>query len=240
VDHVPFRKVAKSKNAQSRLSGETLVQKNDNYLFWYLLITVIIWAIVINTGFKVIRNVTRSATNMNIMKLFKREEEDKVSPSLWFLYVAFFINLAVLLYLAGQFWEMSFAAFRFIHILALVIGYYVFKHVGLYLIGWLYNASESTGMYSFSLMVSHIFIGMMLIPLNFILAFGPDSLKSFWIIFVLVSMAILYFIKIIRGIMIVSGHIYSHFFQIFIYLCAFELAPLLLLIKFLMKQGVSA
>lgn len=240
VDHVPFRKVAQSQYTQRRLSRETQLPNNNSFLFWWLLGTVIIWAVVINTRFQVIRNVTRSATNMNILKLFKREEDDKVSPSLWFLYMSYFVNFTVLLYLAGQHWEISMASLRFVHVLGMVTGYYIFRHIGLYFIGWLYNVAENTGMYSFTMMTSHIFIGMALIPLNFILAFGPELMKAFWIIFVVISMAILYFVKILRGILIVSGHIYSQFFQIFIYLCAFECAPLLLWVKFLMNQGVSA
>lgn len=239
VDHVPFRKVTRDKYIQSGLANESTAKTKDNFLFWYLLLSVVILAFIINIQYKSIGNIIKSMTNVNILKLFKREEEDRVSLTLWFLYLGYFINFAVFLYLLGYYWNLPFSLLSYVRVLTIVVVYYLFRHAGLYIIGRLYQVSDKTSMYSFSEMTAHLFLGMVLIPFNFLMAFGPDFMKFFWLIFVLISMVIFYFTKILRGLMTVSGHIYSYIFQIIIYLCAFEVAPLLIMLKFLMNNGTQ-
>ena len=84
-------------------------------------------------------------------------------------------------------------------------------------------------------MVFNIFLGICLIPLNFILAFGPSDFHGIMIGFSLTLGLIIVLLRTFRGVFIVSEYLVDRIFQIFIYLCAFEIAPMLILIKSVMN-----
>ena len=73
--------------------------------------------------------------------------------------------------------------------------------------------------------------------LNFLFAFGPDYLQEIVLIITFIILGVLVLLRTIRGIFIVSEHLIGRIFQIFIYLCAFEIAPVLILIKTVMNLG---
>jgi hypothetical protein len=125
--------------------------------------------------------------------------------------------------------------FIYLYILVGTIGLYIIRHFSLMVFGIIFSLSKNTQLYSFAIMIFNHFAGIILIPLNFLLAFGPHEIKEIILWISIAILVILLFLRTIRGIFIVSEHLTDRFFQIIVYLCAFEIAPMLIFIKTLMN-----
>ncbi|MBK8819463.1 MAG: DUF4271 domain-containing protein [Saprospiraceae bacterium] len=88
----------------------------------------------------------------------------------------------------------------------------------------------------FSILSYHVFAGIILLPINLISAFAPDKISVFFIYLSLFFLFIVVLLKIIRGLIISLDFWNNNFFQFFIYLCTFEILPVLILVKFLLYQ----
>ncbi len=234
VDHVPLRKLAAS-NSSVTTSTINDKERNNNFLFWYLLLATVLFAIVINTNYKSLSLAGKSIINDNLLKLFMREQEDRFSLSIFLLYIVFFINLSVFIYILAHYKFNLEIDLRFIFYILFVLGFYLTKHLLLAFLGFVYEIDKYTSIYSFTIMVTNIIIGIMLLPLNFVFTFSNEPFKNIAFIFSLVFIAAILIIRVLRGIFIVSHQFFNYFFQIIIYLCAFEIAPMFVLAKFLMN-----
>ncbi len=235
IDHVPVRKSSISKRTEKLRTQADSTQTSNGFLFWFLLFACALLAIVINTKVKAVGLVSKSIFNENMLKLFHREESTKFSSYLILLYLIYCINLAIFVYLV----ETNFGGPRgiliFIYILLGVIGLYFVRHTSLGLFGNIFSLSKNTELYSFSIMIFNQFAGMVLIPVNFLFAFGPNSVSDIVLWGGVVILTILLLLRTFRGVFIVSEYLSDRLFQIIIYLCAFEIAPMVIFIKTIMN-----
>jgi Domain of unknown function (DUF4271) len=235
VDHLPLRKNITS-NRTKNLNGQLeTTEASNGFLFWFLLLSCALLAIMLNTRAKAIGLISKSILNENILKLYYREESTRTSLYLLVLYFIFAINIASLFYLVASHFSGPKGILVYMSILAIVIVVYIIRHVFLAVFGNIFGISKNTQLYSFAILVFNIFLGICLIPLNFILAFGPEDFQVviLWISVLIVLIMVL--LRTFRGVFIVSEYLIDRIFQIFIYLCAFEIAPMLILVKFVMK-----
>lgn len=237
IDHVPLRKTAITAKGDDSTDLTNIPRTSNGFLFWFLLLGCSILAIVLNLKSKSTGLIYRSMLNENMLKLFYREESTKFSSYLFLLYCVFCINLAVFLYLASSYYDGPDGVYVFLAILAGVIVLYIIRHLSLNLLGTVFGLNKYTDLYSFAIMIFNLFTGLILIPLNFLFAFGPDYLQEIVLIISFIILGVLVLLRTIRGIFIVSEHLIGRIFQIFIYLCAFEIAPVLILIKTVMNLG---
>lgn len=235
VDHVPVRKSSIANRTEKLRTQTESTQTSNGFLFWFLLFSCAILAIVINTKSKALGLLYKSIFNENMLKLFQREESAKVSSYLFLLYLIYCVNIAVFLYLANAHLGGKRGILVFIAILVGVVLIYAIRHISLKLLGYLFSISKSTDLYSFSIMIFNQFTGVALIPVNFLLAFGPGSIQNILIWSSFLFLGIILLLRTFRGIFIVSEHLSDRLFQIFIYLCAFEIAPMLVLFKTIMN-----
>lgn len=238
VDHVPIRKT-KLSELEKKVDLSTAIvsstAKSNNFLIWFLLISAALLAIVINSRQNILSVVYRSVFNENMLKLFQREEQQKQSTYTVLLYLIFAINAATFLYLTlTQFSELR-GLKVWVAILLLVILVYVVRHLSLHLLGQLFKIEKSTGLYSFTVMIINFAAGLILIPFNLLIAFGPDKIATVMLYTAVTIIIIFVVLRIIRGIFIATEYVNERLFQIFIYLCAFEIAPVLILVKTAVK-----
>lgn len=237
VDHVPIRRSPTAKRTENLQKQADNTQVSNGFLFWFLLLTSGLLAVVLNSKSKAVGILFRSIFNENMLKLFQREEQTKVSTYLILLYFIFIVNVAIYVYLVSAHFGAPKGIFVFLMILLGAVIVYLIRHFGLFLFGNAFLVAKNTELYSFTIMVFNQFAGVILIGINFLLAFGPEGVQEFmiWASFIFIGLLIL--LRTFRGIFIVSEHLGDRIFQIIIYLCAFEVAPILILIKTLLKFG---
>ena len=247
VSHVPYRRSelkeqAKSANTNS-LSKKSytrsivhLKYSSNTFIFWLVLFTLLLLAIVINVQRNVISKIVKSITNENVLKLLKREENNGLSGHYIMLYVIFFINFTCFIYLMAKYYKGFDGFNNWLVIYGAVTVTYLLRHISMTFIGNIFNISKDSSLYSFTIMSFNIFLGLVLIPVNLVVAFSPVEISSATLQVGIGLIIILLLIRLARGLLVGARFISENLFQFFIYLCTFEIAPILILLKILGEQ----
>jgi hypothetical protein len=239
VDHIPLRKSSGIKSGKNNIQQEKTQpaqNQSNNFIFWLLLLLSALLAIVINVNLSTIKLIFRSLFNINLFKLLHREEGSFFSLSQFLLYLMFFVNTSIVVFLFLKTKNTVSIFTDWVYILAGISLFYILKHILIFILGNIFSVQKSTSLYNFSILSYHIFAGIILLPLNFIAAFAPVKLAAFCIYLSLIFLSVVILFKVVRGLVISLDFWNNNFFQFFIYLCVFEILPVLILVKFLLYQ----
>jgi len=237
VSHVPIRKSKLKKEADAFATKDidTIDDQSNSFLFILILISCFLIAIVINTQRGAILKIVKGITNENVLKLNHREEKKGINGHYFLLYITYMINAAIFAYLiiynARDMGGWQIFKWCIIGVAAV----YILKHAFLYILGQTFPISKEAGLYSFTIQSFNLFLGLILIPFNLIIGFGPVTLVTPMIYLAALVIGILILIRSFRGLLIASRWISTNFFHFFLYLCAFEILPILLFIKVIGK-----
>jgi hypothetical protein len=111
---------------------------------------------------------------------------------------------------------------------------YAIKYAGLRFFGWLFNMQEVADSFSFIIFIINKAIGIFIIPFLILIAFTQNDILLAAITLSWCCIGALLIYRFILSYSIVRGRLTVNPFHFFLYLCAFELAPLLILYKSLM------
>ena len=246
VSHIPIRK-SKLKNEANAFkpaaAGSKHNSKNEKasnvFLFWLFLLTTFILAIVINTQRGSLTKIAKAITNENVLKLNHREEKKGVNGHYILLYFSFIVNAAIFVYLIlyNLFDQSGWNVFQLCFFTVLLI--YVVRHIFLSFISSSFPIQKEVSLYGFTIQSFNLFIGIVLIPLNLIIAFGPEKIAVSLIYLTVVIVGLLLVLRSFRGLLISSRWISGNIFHFLLYLCAFEILPILLLIKVIGSFGIA-
>lgn len=247
VSHVPYRRselkeqatkgVTQSNTNKSNSRSIVSVKSTSNtFIFWLVLFTLLLLAIVVNVQRNAISKVAKSITNENVLKLSKREENGGLTGHYIMLYVMFFINLACFIYLIAKHYTGFDGFSNWLIVFSAVSIVYIARHISMAFIGNIFDISKDSSLYSFTIMTFNIFLGLVLIPVNLVVAFSPLEISRPAMYVGIGLILILLLIRIARGLLIGARFIGEHLFQFFLYLCTFEIAPILILLRILGDQ----
>lgn len=111
---------------------------------------------------------------------------------------------------------------------------YFVKFIGLIICGWLFNMKKAADSYIFIVFIINKVIGIALLPFNILLAFMDGSMHSVALMLSWCCIAGLLLYRFILGFAAIRNEVRFNLFHFFLYLCAFEIAPLLLIYKLLL------
>lgn len=111
---------------------------------------------------------------------------------------------------------------------------YTVKYAGLRISGWLFGMVEVTETYLFIVFLINKVVGVLLLPAVIILALGSSTLQPVLLVMALLMLIILYLYRYIIALPLVRNRSGLTGFHFFIYLCAFEVVPVLLIYKLLL------
>lgn len=111
---------------------------------------------------------------------------------------------------------------------------YLGKFIALKIAGWLFTIKKATDSYIFIVFIINKMIGIFLLPFLVLLAFTSDPIYSVSLVLSWCGVGGLLFYRFVSGFATVRNEVRFNLFHFFLYLCAFELAPLLLIGKLLL------
>ncbi len=111
---------------------------------------------------------------------------------------------------------------------------YLVKFIGLIVFGWLFNMKKAADSYIFIVFIINKVIGIALLPFNVLLAFTDGTMHSVALMLSWCCIAGLLLYRFILGFAAIRNEVRFNLFHFFLYLCAFEIAPLLLIYKLLL------
>jgi hypothetical protein len=130
--------------------------------------------------------------------------------------------------LLGNFWITFFYAILF------VSAVYLVKYIGLKITGWIFNITSATDTYIFVVFLVNKMVGICLLPIIMVMSFANQSLLPVIIPLSYVILILFLCYRFINAYRPIRTEIKVNRFHFFLYLCAFEIAPLLLICKVLL------
>lgn len=108
---------------------------------------------------------------------------------------------------------------------------YLVKYLFLKISGWLFGSVELVDGYIFIIYLINKVMGVALLPFIVLMAFGDDGIAEISLYIALSLIALLIVYRYIRTYGLIKNYIYFSKFHFFLYLCAFEIAPILIIGK---------
>ena len=112
---------------------------------------------------------------------------------------------------------------------------YLVKFLVLKFCGWVFNISRATDTYIFVVFLVNKMLGLFLLPFLIIITFSGPEVREIFITISLVMVFVLLAYRVLAAYRPVRNEIKLTPFHFFLYLCAFEIAPLLLIYKVLLS-----
>jgi hypothetical protein len=111
---------------------------------------------------------------------------------------------------------------------------YLVKFVGLIICGWLFNMKKAADSYIFIVFIINKVIGISLLPFLVLLGFTDGVMYSIALVLSWCCVGGLLLYRFILGFAAIRNEVRFNLFHFFLYLFAFEIAPLLLIYKLLL------
>ncbi len=111
---------------------------------------------------------------------------------------------------------------------------YFIKFAGLKICGWLLNLDEAANSYIFIVFIVNKMIGILLLPFLVVLAFATETVYNAGLTLSWCLLGGLLIYRFILTYTAVRNQVKFNPFHFFLYVCAFEIAPLLLVYKALL------
>ncbi len=117
----------------------------------------------------------------------------------------------------------------------LLLVVYLFKYLFLLFAGWVFNMKEAAGSYIFFVFMVNKVMGILLIPFLLILAFAGSEIVQTAVTVSLGMLGLLYGYRYIVSFGAVRNKLKVNPLHFFLYLCAVEMLPLLLIYKLIIN-----
>jgi len=129
----------------------------------------------------------------------------------------------------GGFW------LQFIYCAGLLALLYLLKYMILRITGWIFNINRAVETYLFVVFMTNKIIGIFLLPFLVLIAFSGSFLTEIGITLSVIMICLFYVYRFIASYSTLHKEIKISGLHFFLYLCAFEIAPLLLIYKVLVS-----
>ncbi len=214
---------------------------NPDWMFLLILFVLTVLTYLRIFYRKNLMEIISACFNNNLTNQIVRDENLLVQRASIMLNVTFSIIAASFIFLVSVHYNWSLGGInsgfsRFVFLTLIVSAAFTLKFLVLRFCGFLFNLERETATYIFNIFIINNLLGIILIPFIALILFGNIFGASSLIIEAVCLILIAYLYRIGRGILIAVRYTSFSPVYLFLYLCALEISPLLVLIKFISKQ----
>jgi hypothetical protein len=231
VDHLPVDR-AKSFTEEKSI----ILDEESNFLFIVFILSLIFLSIAIGDDKKTFAKGFRALNNSNFLKLFLRDSSNYFPTVLYFLYFYALVSLSLFLYFLNKSYpilndNIEGYYLEFGVLMGSLVLLFSAKQLVIRSLGYVFFFSNEPKLYNFSMMLVVIATGLLMTPINAILAFGSYFSSEFMLILGLSTLVFFYIFQQIKGLVFARHFLLYNTFHFFLYICTVELLPLLILAK---------
>ncbi len=186
--------------------------------------------------YRIFRQLYTAFYNLTTTNQIVRDESVLLQRASLILSIISYMLMGLFLYQISIFldWDMGVlqgGLMRFVFLsLSVAIAYSV-KMILLRFLSTVFDLEKPVALYIFNVFLMVMMIGLLLLPINILLAYGPLQYRYWILLLAVVIIALLFLYRLIRAIGIWIGIPGFSLFYLFLYLCTFEIAPLLIIWK---------
>ena len=214
-------------------------EKNpSHFVFFVLLFSIVVYLAFVMTIYQAqVRKIWGAFTNEQALTALYRTQVGRVSVHFWVIYCLFVITTGVFAYqvawhlgspksapLGGTLTGISLCVAG----VALIT---LIRHTLLKVIAAIFPFYKEINLFSFTITIFHQAMGLLLVPFVIFIAFAPTTVQNIALYIGLGIVVFIYAYRSMRGFIIASKYILEYRFHFLLYLCAVEIAPMLILVK---------
>ncbi len=222
-------------------SPQQLRNSNPDWIFLILVLVVGVLTYLRVFYRKNFFQIIAACFNNNLTNQIVRDENLLMQRASVMLNVTFSFIAAAFMYLISVHYDWSMDGMgtgfiRFIFLTVIVSSVFTLKFLALRFCAYLFHLGREMSTYIFNIFIINNLLGLILIPFIALILFGNILSASTLIMIALGLIVIAYLYRIGRGILIATRYPGFSPVYLFLYLCALEIAPLLVLLKLVSKQ----
>ncbi|WP_285010527.1 DUF4271 domain-containing protein [Pedobacter faecalis] len=183
---------------------------------------------------KQLQTIVQSFFSNRVLNNLHKEDNLFTSWPFLLLFVQFGFTLGMFFYLVSQFYHVGFSGTGFQFYLTIsifIVVLYLLKIVVLRVLGHLFRVQKPVSEYITVLYLSYFNLSLLFIPLVIVFSLSPLKYGPYFIAVSFILLGVIFAFQFLRaGLNILSGYRFSKFY-LFLYFCALEICPILILIK---------
>jgi hypothetical protein len=209
------------------------------FLFITVLSVLIILTLLVTIFRILIEKIWKAFLNDNLLNQLLREQSAGVTTAYSLLYLMFLINAGIFLFLGSKHFGIKISGSNVSSLficIGVLAGFFLLKNILLRIVGFVFPVQKEVSTYNFTIIVFNIVIGFLLVPAIMLTAYTAESMSRYVIYGTVGLLAATYLFRMLRGLFIANRFIAWHKFHFLLYLCAVEIAPLLIILKLILQQ----
>jgi len=234
VSHIPIRKNQYEEIERLAISNRT-VEENISVTYmplWILIGSLCLLAYLFFTKKDHLAILIRSVLNDNFMRMNNYGHNGGSSVPYAVGYLIFLLNVALFIYLYVTKIYNYQGNYLYMSLLGIVLIFYLGRHLVNAGFSWIFNLSKELRLYDFTMINDYNLLSLFFLVFNIILVFGRVS----WVKPVAIVAALFYIIALLsryyKGLRIGQSQLNNYFVHFFLYFCAFEISPWVIVYSF--------
>jgi hypothetical protein len=230
ISHIPIRKNQYRQIEELKINQDNKKENiSISYLpLWVLVFSLCLLAFILINKKGHIMTLLRSVSNDNFMRLTQSEEKGGHSLIYILGYGLFLLNIALFIYLLIDKLFPDAISYNYAGLLGFVSLFFVGKHLVLAFFSWVYEFEKEARLYDFTIITFRNILAIIFLSFNIIIVFGP----VIWIKPIAFAVFTIFIIflsaRFYKGMRIARTFLNDNFFHFFLYFCAFEFSPWLI------------
>ena len=213
------------------------VVENRDWVFYLFVAMLLVLGLFRLYFAKYFNDLQRLFFNTTLKQKQIREQMIQAAlPSL--LFNAYFIvSAGVFAFFLLQYYKLNAATNRWILMSAcilLILVIYVVKFITLKLCGWIFDRKEAADTYIFIVFLLNKLLGVFLVPFSIIISYARGSLLDIVVTLSYALIAGFFLYRIFLSYSALRNELKISLLHFFLYLCAFEIIPVILIYKVLL------
>ena len=214
--------------------SETKMGSSRSFLVLVGIIDFVLLTILVVLFRNYFFRVYNGFVNDNLLGQLYRERATGFGIPFLSLYTLYFFNLGWLVFLGMKFYgaDFSYSDTRLLWLCILgVMVITILRHLVLSFIAFAFPVDKEVRLYSFSINIFNVVVGLVLIPINLFVAMAPSNLARGFLYIGFVVVILIYLFRSIRGLLIANRYLTFYKFHFLLYICTVEIVPLAVLYK---------
>ena len=213
----------------------TSTETFNQFVFLALLLQLILVTLLFLLFRNFIGRTWRSFLNDNMLTQIHREQGAVARLPYLLLNVLTFMGLGLFTTIALQYSGKQLITnspwLTWLYLSLSFAGIFIGKHLLLKIVGNIFPVEKEIKLYAFLITIFTAILGIMSLPLNTILAYLSGNGTN-WVLYICLGIVgVLYLFRTLRAIVIGSKYLASNLFHFLLYICAVEIAPVVILLK---------
>lgn len=211
-------------------------ESNDG-VFYYIVALVLYLALMRLFFYKYVNTMFTLFFRATLRQQQLREQLLQAPLPALLMNIFFVVSFATYFTLLAIHHRMSFADnfwTTLLYAVIIIASIYVIKYIFLNIVGWIFGISNMVDTYIFIVFLINKMTGIFLLPMIALLAFPSPALLPAMLMVSYILVGGMFFYRFIISYRPVRSEIKVSRLHFFLYLCAFEIAPLLLIYKVLL------